>query len=238
MSELDNSFELYFKNNDIIKNDEPSNTVKLHTDERLRSEGNAHNITMVGELISHLLSAAWGNEWGSFIPAYSYTKATLPTITYRIISRENSKKTPIKYKKLGIIDEIVDEKPTGDVFEEYIKVQDCLLEIDIYTQNNSSSEELAEKFEDIIDMYIGQLKKLGVSEMYFVKEIPSEDSYEERNEPHKTLIYFLELQKLNLVRQSTIKNIKIQLVETLKENDYDIETETDSFIYSTQNRLE
>lgn len=238
MSDLENSFELYFKNNDIIKNDETSIIPKTHTDDRLRSEGNAHNITMVGELISHLLSAAWGNDWGKFIPAYSYTNATLPTITYKIVSRENSKKTPIKNKKLGIIDEMIDDKPTGDVFEEYIKIQDCILEIDVYSINNSSSEELAERFEDIIDMYIGQLKKLGISEMYFLKEIPPEDSYEEKNNPHKTLIYYLELQKLNLVRQSTIKNIKVQLKETLTENNYDIETETDSFIYSTQNRLD
>ena len=185
----------------------------------LTAEGNVTTIGEACDLIRTLLNTAWGSNWGELTDVTSRgddaNKITLPLITYNTNLREVAQGTNVKPQQMQIVNEVVNGKNTGDAFKVYKQAFDCIVEFDFYHQNANGADELMNKFEEIMVNYAGFLKKNGVQELYFLKEIPSTYSLNYlRDIPMKCLLYYFRIERTHTVRVSTIlkieENIKLQ----------------------------
>lgn len=191
---------------------------------RLTAEGNINTIQDVMTIIKKILDICIEDYDVTFIDEYSYTPGSTPSITYSLINRSKSEKTPIKRKKLGEIKEVVDGKYTGDVFEIYENIFDCMVEFNFFDNNSNVISHIKNKFESIIETYTGDLKLAGVSEIYFLNEVSPSVSTKSEHSPKATMIYYIELQRLESIRLSAIKSISSQIKAIVKEESkiYDI----------------
>ena len=136
----------------------------------------------------------------------------LPLITYDVNSREVSDKMPIKPVLSDTVQEIVDGKPTGDVIMVYRQFFDCIVEFNTWGRNSLEARKIMNDLEALLNSYGGYLKRLGISEMFFLKEIPSNKSVNYiPGIPMRSMMYFVRLEKIHQVRESVIKNIDIQV---------------------------
>lgn len=183
---------------------------------RLTADGNIGDIDQLGEILRTITNAAWGNDWGELKPDISMDSTLntlkLPLITYDVNSREVSDKMPIKPVLSDTIQEIVDGKPTGDVIMVYRQFFDCIVEFNTWGRNSLEARKIMNDLETLLNSYGGYLKRLGISEMFFLKEIPSNKSVNYiPGIPMRSMMYFVRLEKIHQVRDSIIKNIDIQV---------------------------
>lgn len=184
---------------------------------RFTSEGNINNIDLAIKSIQHLLEAVL--EYKVIIGhEYNSGKTSMPYISYSIINRERSDKTPLSDMKTNVIKEYIDDKFTGDVINVNTIFYDCLVEFNFFTETISEAIDLKEKFETIIETYSGNLKKSGISNILFMKEVEPSHSTKFHLNPNATFVYYIELQKINTVRTSTIKSVSVEYNRIIKED--------------------
>lgn len=224
MDRLDNNFNSimnnYFAkskfNDDENKVDEdvpkgPKNNIGRHT-----SDGNISTIDELADCIKIILDAAWGENWGTFKPCIEKGDTVDgikgPIITYDINRREVSENTNIKPQLMDTYKEIVDGKPTGDAIKVYRQWFDCIVEFDIWGRNSLETRKISENFEKIINAYIGNIKKLGISEMFFLNEVPATVSVNYKKDiTMRPIMYFVKFERIQTVRTSTIKKIETKV---------------------------
>jgi hypothetical protein len=233
-TDLDNAFKNYFKTREDLQGQSSEESIvpqyeDTHEYIRMSSEENISDLDKFGELLRKLLNAAWGSDWGAITPEFpegdDAENITLPMITYDIVSRETSENLgKLKPTLIDTIDEIVDGKPTGDVFQIYGQWFDCIVEFDIWGKNTLEARNLLNRFELAMAFYTGLLKEQGVSEILFLKEIPAKQSIHYiDNHYMKVVLYLIRLERRQIVRQSTLKNIEIIFKEqTTGQNPDDI----------------
>lgn len=191
---------------------------RINTD-RYHAEGSISDIDQVGELLRKLLNAAWGSDWGELSPELSLGESPshtkLPAITYDIVSREISSGVGrIKPTLIESYSEVVDGKPTGDIISVYNQLFDCIVEFDCWGSSSLEARDLLNRFEKILTFHAGFLKERGIQEMFFLKEIPSKQSIHYLDDYYmKTIIYFIRLERKSFVRQSTFKDIEVEVLE-------------------------
>ncbi len=188
------------------------------TSSRLSAEGNIKTIDEFGELLSNTLNSAWGSDWGKITSDIDKENITMPLIIYSTNLREITTGSNIKPKQTETIKEVVDGKATGDAFIIYRQSFDCIIEFDFCCNTAKDSRDLMNRFEETMLTFAGYLKKSGVREIYFLKEVPAQNSLNYMSSiPMTCLHYFLRLERNNTVRVSTIKRIeeKIYLESTL-----------------------
>lgn len=192
------------------------------TSTRMSADGNIKTIDELGELISNLLNSAWGSDWGRFssdiITGTDSEKIIKPLITYSTNLREISTGTNIKPKQTETIKKVVEGSNIGDTFIVYRQFFDCIVEFDFYHNTLRDTKELMNRFEEVMLTFTGCLKKSGVKEICFLKEIPAISSFNYVDSiPMTCLHYFVQLERNNIVRVSTIRKIeeKIYLESTL-----------------------
>lgn len=140
-----------------------------------------------------------------------------PYITFHVISREP--KTELKPRHREEINEISydkEEQRLGAVFGQSFK---CIVQFNIFASEYSLAEQVMERFEEMIFLYTGYLKKNGVGEILFKEQLADEafDSYREILSV-RNLRYYVEIEKLTVVFQEKIKEIEteLSLIEEVK----------------------
>ena len=182
---------------------------------RQAADGNIDTIDQLALLLKKILNAAWGSNWGEISPDLKYGEDSknliLPQITVDINNREVAEKMPIKPVLMDIIKETVDGKETDD--SKLIKTQwfDCVVEFDIQENNSKEARERQQKLESLNSIYAGYLKRQGVSEILFLKEVPARLLNFSTQTPMKCLMYFVRFETITPVRQSLIDKINTEI---------------------------
>lgn len=240
MSNFDEAYEAYFKTkdkDDVVKNDSVQEINKMpekSSRTRMTAKGNISNIDAFGETLRKLLNAAWGTNWGILAPDTAKGEnadvVKTPQINYGVNLREITPNTNLKAALTDTINEIVNGKNTGDSIQVYRKFFDCIIEFNFWDSTSKDCRDLMEKFEDLIDIYAGFLKEEGVSEIYFLKEVPPTYSlnYVEGT-PMKCIYFFVRLERINTVRLSTLKEIEYKLYSLNKDK-----KSTDGFYFDVE----
>ena len=204
-----------FKKND----DDIGKTEKLDSNiinERLTAQGHITNVHDACDEIRQLLNVILGQDWGDFAPEKSgridVNDIPLPSIRYSTNLREVSPNFSPKPFLLESKKEVINGVPTGDSFDIYKQNFDCIVEFNIRDKTTRSCADIATKFEDILSMHTGLLKKMGVSELFFLKEVPAKYStYYTEEIPTITLYYYLRLERTYMIKHSVLKDLELQM---------------------------
>lgn len=181
------------------------------------ADGNISSLEELADLIKKLCNAAWGTGWGEFSPDIKYGENSddiiLPQITIEINTREVTEDTPIKPVLMNVIKEKDEQdNETGDAILIYRQWFDCNVEFNIYGRNAQEAREYMSKLETLLIVYAGYLKRKGLSEILFLKEVSPKCSlnYAE-NKNMRSIYYYIRLEKIIKVRQSRINAINTTL---------------------------
>ena len=187
---------------------------------------NSCNFDQFTDIIKQLLDATWGPKWGTFSEAFpSGTDAkdvTMPVITYSL-----KKMSPGVINKAGNVELKARHRGTHVITEEgvdplvvdvYGRVLDCDVTFDIWETNNTKVNQLAMRFMEFMDMYLGYFKGQGVKEVIW-KEFDSEIEVDWRDDVvGRRLSYHVRLEHVFEVQTDTIKKVT-GLVSTMNESD-------------------
>ncbi len=177
------------------------------------ADGNIDDIERLANILKTLCNASWGEDWGELSPdlkkGEDAANIILPQITIEINTRDIS-------EDLGglkpILFDIVKDDVTDDSFLLYRQWFDCDVEFNIYGRNTKDARQLMNKFEKLITTYTGYLKRNGVSEIFFLRETNPRCSlnYNELT-PMRCIYYYVRLESIMAVRQSTIDKINAEI---------------------------
>jgi hypothetical protein len=228
MSNFDEAYDNYFKKADsVVRNDNVaapgvisdnliSQMPEKSSRPRMTANGNIANIDGLGDALRKLLNTAWGTNWGLIAPDTAKGEdpnvIKTPQINYGVNLREITPNSNPKATLTDTINEVVNGKNTGDTLQVYRKFYDCIIEFNFWDTTSKGCRDLMDKFEDLIDLYSGYLKSQGISEIFFLKEVPPSYSlnYVEGT-PMKCIYFFVRLEKIKTVRLSVIKEIEYKL---------------------------
>lgn len=197
--------------------------------QQMTAEDNIATVDEACDLIRILLNTAWGSNWGNLADVTSRgddaDKIQVPLITYNTNLREVSPGTNVKPQQMQVKNEVVNGKNTGDSFKIHRQFFDCIVEFDFMGSSANDTNTLMERFEETMITYAGFLKRKGIKELYFLKEIPATYSLNYlRDIPMKCLLYYFQLERIHTVRVSTIRRIEETL--QLKNNSVSNTNET------------
>lgn len=218
-----NSISRDYTNNQFLTKDSvktyTTDNIPYNDTQRYVSENNIDDIDQLGELIRKVLNAAWGGDWGDISPELkvdeTYKDILLPQITFDINSREVADGTSVKPKLTDTISEIVNGKKTGDGFNIYRQWFDCIVEFNFWGRNTLEARQLMNRFEGLMGAYSGYLKKQGISEIFFLKEIAPKQSMKYiEGIPMRSLMYYVRLERIQSVRVSMLQKIDIEVSAT------------------------
>jgi hypothetical protein len=177
---------------------------------------NSANFDQFTDIVMRLLNAAWGEDWGTFCEAFPNGKepdnVKLPVITYTlkemqpgVISRDGTRE--IKPRHRGTFKQ--DVNGTGPrVVEVFGRIFDSKVVFEIWEENNTKATNLATKFMDFMDMYIGYIKSQGVKEVIFRNYSNNTESGQWRdNIVCRSLSYDVRFEHLNEVPSDVIEKV-------------------------------
>lgn len=187
------------------------NVFSTQTD-TLMADGNVDGMEQLCDILKKILNAAWGTDWGEISPdlkkGEDSSNITLPQITAEINNREIADKMPLKPVLINTVKEKVKGQLTGDSILIYRQWFDCVVEFDFYGRTSKEVRDLQFKFEALISVYTGYLKRKGVSEIIFLKETSSRNSLNFTEQtPMKCLMYYVRFERVTPIRQSLINKI-------------------------------
>lgn len=181
------------------------------------ADGNISDVEQLADILKRLCNAAWGTDWGELSPdiktGENSDEIKLPQITVDINTRDITEGMPLKPTLVSYWDE-EDGKgnKTGETFLIYRQWFDCNVEFDIYGRNSKEARDLMKKFELLIATYTGYLKRQGVSEIIFEREVSPKNSlnYAE-SVPMRSIYYYVRLESISLVKQSILNQINMKI---------------------------
>lgn len=230
--DLEQAFNNYFGKNNSVKTIDIEKMPEKSSRTRMSAKGNVDNIDVLGDILRKLLNTAWGSEWGIISPETARGEdpenVILPQINLAINLREISDGFNPKPQLTDTVNEVVDGKNTGDSFRIYRQTFDCIVEFDFFDSTSKGCRNLMNRFETLLGTYTGFLKERGVSEIFFLKEVPAKYSLNYiEGIPMKCLYYFVRFERIKTVRLSTIKEIEYRLTvsekrESTEQNSDDI----------------
>ncbi|MCC0781728.1 hypothetical protein IR152_00985 [Clostridioides sp. ES-S-0108-01] len=182
----------------------------------LINEEHIDNFEKIERMLEYILKIELEDDWGviSFdtIKKDETDKIVLPQINYSVKLREISKGKSHKPILTDVVDELDENKEkTGKVIKVYRQSFDCILEFRFLAKTQRECRRLMEDFEDIIVSYTGFLKKKGLGEIFFLKEIATKDSIGfDKNVSVKISEYFIRLEKVKTLNVNKLKNIEMK----------------------------
>lgn len=182
----------------------------------LMADGNIDGIEQLCNVLKKLLNAAWGSNWGEISPdlkkGEDSAKIIIPQITAEINNRDISEDMPLKPVLMSTIKEEVNGKETGDSFLIYRQWFDNVIEFDFYARTSKEARDLQSRFESLLAIYSGYLKRKGVSEIVFLKEVSAKNSLNFTEQtPMKCLMYWVRFERITPIRQSLINQINADI---------------------------
>ena len=182
----------------------------------LMADDNIDGIEQLCDILKKLLNAAWGSNWGEISPdlkkGEDSSKIVTPQITVDINNRDIAEKMPLKPVLINTVKEKVNGQYTGDSLLIYRQWFDCVVEFDFYGRTAKETRQLQYKFESLLAIYTGYLKRQGVSEILFLKEVSSRNSLNFTEQvPMKCLMYWVRFERIAPIRQSLINKINADI---------------------------
>lgn len=182
----------------------------------LMADSNIDGIEQLCDILKKLLNAAWGSNWGEISPdlkkGEDSSKIVTPQITVDINNRDIVEKMPLKPVLINTVKEKVNGQYTGDSLLIYRQWFDCVVEFDFYGRTAKETRQLQYKFESLLAIYTGYLKRQGVSEILFLKEVSSRNSLNFTEQvPMKCLMYWVRFERITPIRQSLINRINADI---------------------------
>jgi hypothetical protein len=183
-----------------------------------KADGNISNIMDLAKVIKELCNAAWGDDWGElgldFKTGEDSASIKLPQIIFDVNTRDISE--GLGNLKPVLMDVQVEKdgegNETGDAFLMYRQWFDTNVEINIYARNNQEAIELESKLENLITVYTGYLKRKGLSEIFFLREISPKSSLNYcENINMRSILYYVRFESIIPVRVNTINNINAKI---------------------------
>lgn len=181
------------------------------------ADENIDGIEQLSDILKRLCNAAWGEGWGELSPDIKYgedpSNVLLPQITVEVNTRDPAEGMSLKPVLTDIVDEVDAEgTPTGDGFLIYRQWFDCNVEFNFYGRNNKEARQLQRKFETLLSVYTGYLKRNGISEIAFGRETSPKTSLNYiENIPMRCIYYYIRLETITPIRQSLINSINIEI---------------------------
>lgn len=179
---------------------------------RYRAEGSVNTVEEFAKLIKTLLEVT--NKNITFKSSDDFTPVKddcFPIITYNTNNRKFSKYTGIKPKAMS---EVVVKD--NEYYLKYTMLFDCTIEFDFYGNNSYETSKLMIEFEKLMITYAHYFKKKGVSELYFLKEIPSKTSVNYVQDiPMRCDIWYVRLENSWLVKQQILDSVMVQVNKSL-----------------------
>ena len=182
----------------------------------LMADDNIDGIEQLCDILKKLLNAAWGSNWGEISPdlkkGEDSSKIVTPQITVDINNRDIAEKMPLKPVLINTVKEKVNGQYTGDSLLIYRQWFDCVVEFDFYGRTAKETRQLQYKFESLLAIYTGYLKRQGVSEILFLKEVSSRNSLNFTEQvPMKCLMYWVRFERITPIRQSLSNKINADI---------------------------
>lgn len=182
------------------------------------ADDNIDDVEQLADILKKLCNAAWGADWGELSPdlkkGENSDNIVLPQITIDINTRDIAENIGgIKPKLVDIIDELdANNNKTGDAFLIYRQWFDCNIEFNFYGRTNKEARQLQKRFENLITVYAGYLKRQGISEIFFAREVSPKCSlnYDEAT-PMRCIYYYIRFESITPIRQSLINNINAEI---------------------------
>lgn len=185
---------------------------------RLLADGNIDDLENFANILKKLCNAAWGEGWGELSPdlktGEDSASVILPQITVEMNTREPAEGMGgLKPRLVDIInEEDGNGNLTGDAFLLYRQWFDCNIEFNFYGRNSKEARELQKKFETLITVYAGYLKRNGISEIVFEQEVSGKCSLNfVETRPMRCIYYYVRLESITPVRQSLINEINMKI---------------------------
>lgn len=182
------------------------------------ADDNIDDVEQLADILKRLCNAAWGQDWGELSPdlkkGENSDNIILPQITIDINTRESAENIgSFKPKLIDIVKELdSNDQETGDAFLIYRQWYDCNVEFNFYGRTNKEARQLQKRFENLLTVYTGYLKRQGISEMFFEQEVSPKSSlnYDEST-PMRCIYYYIRFESIMPIRQSLINNINVEI---------------------------
>ena len=182
------------------------------------ADDNIDDVEQLADILKRLCNAAWGANWGELSPdlkkGENSDNIILPQITLDINTRDVAENLGgIKPKLVDIVNEVdANGTETGDAFLVYRQWFDCNIEFNFYGRTNKEARQLQKKFENLLTVYTGYLKRQGISEMFFEREVSPKSSlnYDEST-PMRCIYYYIRFESIMPIRQSLINSINAEI---------------------------
>lgn len=199
---------------------EETSSSKEYNQNTLRhvADDNIDDIGQLAEILKKLCNAAWGPDWGELSPdlkrGEDSSSIVLPQITMEINSKDICEGLGgLKPTLVDIVKETTETgEETGDAFLVYRQWFDSVVEFNIYGRTNKEARELQKRFEKLITVYTGYLKRQGISEILYEREVSPKFSLNyDQSCPMRSIYYYIRFESITPVRQSLINNINAQI---------------------------
>lgn len=185
---------------------------------RLMADEHIDEIEQLAGILKKLCNAAWGEGWGEFSPdlkkGEDTSKVILPQITIETNTREIDEALSGPKPRLTDVIHEVDEEgnETGDSFLIYRQWFAYNVEFNIYGRTSKEARTLRKRFENLLTVYAGYLKRKGVSEIWFESEASPKCSlnYDE-SAFMRCIYYYIRFETITPVRQSVINRINTEI---------------------------
>lgn len=183
-----------------------------------KADGNISTIEDLANIIKELCNAAWGDDWGELSPDLKSGEDSatikLPQILVDTNTRDISEGLGNLKPTLMDVQIEKDEngEETGDAFLMYRQWFDVNVEFDIFGRNSKEARELMQKLEKLITVYSGYLKRKGLSEIFFLREISPKSSLNfSENVPMRCILYYVRFESITPIRVNTINKINAKI---------------------------
>lgn len=185
---------------------------------RRMADENMDSLEQLAFVLKKLCNAAWGEGWGEFSPdlkkGEDNTTLILPQITIETNLREiDENLNGPKPKLTDVVNEVDGEgNETGDVFLIYRQWYACNVEFNFYGNTTKEARDLMHRFEKLIHVYTGYLKRHGVQEIWFENESHPKCSlnYDESSFM-RCIYYYIRFEAIMPVRQSVVNRINTDI---------------------------
>jgi hypothetical protein len=190
-----------------------------------KTKGNL-SLTQFFKLVHKSLDIAWGKNWGQFVKAYPAKSEpndiTLPLITYRLKSKRPQVMGSTQEIKPRMRGQFPDPNDPQNTIEVWGQRFECIVEFATWESDELKVSELADRFEEFMQIYTRVFKELGVVDVVFAEttDEPPPNQWRVDLTPRYTR-YLVIVDKLTPTSLAVLNKMKLQLLD---EDDNVVET--------------